>query len=244
MTFILVDKLKIIARHQDIINMKNLFTSFTLLCLLAITGCNGTSGDNVNNTTSLDDSVVSNLTLISLNTNQETQQSFDSNDTIIIQALVSDQNNNPISGQRVNFSADLGDLSTDSTLTNSSGLAEVFISNEFNNLSAGTVTASINELSATIDYEYISSATELLATPLLSSQILINGELTNRFKADENAQIVATLLDEDGSPITNQIININVEVGVLSATSALTTDNGTASFLLSGGDSLGGHRLW
>lgn len=218
--------------------MKTLFTSLLLLSLFILTGCNGSSGKN-EEVVSGSDVVVSNLTLTSLNKELESQQSFESNLPITLQAKVLDQTGNPVSGKRVNFTVDLGSLSVASKLTDSLGIAEVSISNDLASLSAGTASATIDDLSASIDYEYISSSPTSNASASLTAQMLINGVLTNRFKADENAQIVATLLDENGEPYSNQIINVSADVGELASSSVLTTANGTASISLTGGDSLG-----
>lgn len=218
--------------------MKTLFTSLLLLSLFILTGCNGSSGKN-EEVVSGSDVVVSDLTLTSLNKELESQQSFESNLPITLQAKVLDQTGNPVSGKRVNFTVDLGSLSVASKLTNSSGIAEVSISNDLASLSAGTASATIDDLSASIDYEYISNSPTANASASLTAQMLINGVLTNRFKADENAQIVATLLDENGEPYSNQIINVSADVGELASSSVLTTANGTASISLTGGDSLG-----
>lgn len=218
--------------------MKVFFTSLLLLSLSIITGCNGASGENETIVTG-DDVVISNLTLTSLNSNSISQQSFEAQSPITLQALVTDQNGAPVSGERVDFISDLGTLSVSSKLTDSSGIAEIFISNDLANLSAGTATASVEELSTSIDYEYISGSPVDTSSTTLSAQILINGELTNRFKADENAQIITTLLNGNGEPLSNQIINVTADLGELAATTALTTENGTASVSLTGGESLG-----
>ncbi|WP_076420209.1 Ig-like domain-containing protein [Colwellia sp. UCD-KL20] len=218
--------------------MKTLFTSLLLLSLFILTGCNGSSGKNEEVVTGAD-IVVSNLTLTILNQELESQQSFESNAPITLQAKVLDQNGDAVSGKRVNFTIDLGSLSVPSKLTDSSGIAEVSISNNLASLSAGTASATIDDLSASIDYEYISSSSEVISSASLSIKMLVNGALTNRFKADESAQIVATLLDENGDPFSNQLINISADVGELTSTTALTTVSGNASFSITGGTSLG-----
>lgn len=218
--------------------MKTLFTSILLLSLSILTGCNGSSGDNEKVVTE-GDIVVSTITLVTLNDNDESQQSFDTDTSITLQATIFDQNNNPINGRRVNFTVDLGNLSITSKLTNSEGIAEVVISNTEANLSAGTASASISNLSQNVDYEYTGSSITTSISPTISAQISVNGIATNRFKADENAQVITTLLNESGIPYANQIINITADVGVLTSATALTTSNGTASVSLTGGNALG-----
>lgn len=218
--------------------MKTLFTSLLLASLFILTGCNGSSGEN-NTTTTDADVVISNLTLTSLNSESVSQQSFESDEAITIQALVLDQNGNPINGKRVDFSSDLGTLSVPSKLTNNQGIAEVSLSNDAAILSAGTIFASVEELTTSLDYEYINSASEVISSATLSAQMLVNGILTNRFQADQSAEIVATLLDENGAAFSDQLINISSDIGELTSTTALTRENGNASFSITGGNNLG-----
>jgi len=213
--------------------MKTFFTSVLLLSLSILTGCNGSSGDNETTITDAE-IVISSLTLSSLNSEDEPQQSFDTSEQITLQARVLDQNNNPINGRRVNFTTDLGELSVASKLTNADGIAEVIVSNSVADLSAGTASASISELTENVDYEYISSSTTVDTNPTIAAQMLVNGVLTNRFKANENAQVIATLLNESGEPYADQIINVTADIGVLASATILTTADGTASVSITG----------
>jgi len=213
--------------------MKTFFTSVLLLSLSILTGCNGSSGDNETTITDAE-IVISSLTLASLNSEDEPQQSFDTSEQITLQARVLDQNNNPINGRRVNFTTDLGELSVASKLTNADGIAEVIVSNSVADLSAGTASASISELTENVDYEYISSSTTVDTNPTIAAQMLVNGVLTNRFKANENAQVIATLLNESGEPYADQIINVTADIGVLASATILTTADGTASVSITG----------
>lgn len=215
--------------------MKNLFTSILLASSIALTGCNGSSGENVGITT--EDTVISSITVNTFNIEGQSQLSFDQASSIILQALVLDENNNPVSGSRVDFSADLGTLSFESKLTDNNGVAEVTIVNTTGDLSAGTASVTIDDLSSSVDYEYTRNGTTAQST--IATQLLSNGVATNRFKADENVQIISTLLDGDGNPIVNQIVNFTADVGELSIPSTLTTSDGVASVLLTGGESVG-----
>jgi len=218
--------------------MKTLFTFLLLTSLFFIMGCNGSSGEN-KNVVAETDIVASNLRLSSLNNEDQSQQSFESNAVITLQAQVLDQNNNPISGKRVNFTADLGDLSVTSKLTNNQGIAQVTIANSSASLSAGTASATIGDLSTSIDYEYISSSVASIGTPNLIAEMRINGVLANRFNSNEIALVGVTLLDQNGNPYQNQIINVTADVGELATSSILTTNNGTASISIKSNEQLG-----
>lgn len=214
--------------------MKKIFAILSFLtCLTLLSACNGSSGknDSING----QPQTATTITINTITSTGVSQQSFDKNDTITLQATILDELNTPISGTRVNFSIDLGNLSVESALTNSDGIAIVNITNPEQNLSAGTASAQAGNLNQSIDYEYIDNSS-IEALPTISMQLLLNGVVTNRFKADEQVQVVSTLLDSSGNAITNEIININADIGKLSATTALTASNGIASVTLFGSD--------
>ncbi len=219
--------------------MKNLFPSILLTSSIVLTGCNGSSGKNDTIVTETSEIEITSVVLTALNAEGESQQSFDKNTSITLQAIVRDQNNNPVSGNRVDFSADLGALSVTSKLTNNDGIAEISISNDSGTLSAGTASATINSITSSIDYEFTNENPTVTTLPTITAQLLNNGTPTNRFKADENIQVIATLLDNEGNPYANQIVNFTADVGQLSIPSTLTTSEGTASVSITGGDSIG-----
>jgi len=237
MTFILAYNERDRDSIRKLKNMKNLFTSILLSSSIVLAGCNGSSGENVDIVT---ESVeISSITLTVLNIDGQSQQSFDKDSSIRLLATVLDQNNNPVSGNRVDFTADLGALSVSSKLTDSDGIAEISIVNTTGTLSAGTASVTINEFSSTIDYEFTNENPIATLLPTISTQLLDSGTPTNKFKADESIQVVATLLDSDGNPFVNEIVNFTADVGQLSISSTLTTSAGTASILITGGDTLG-----
>jgi hypothetical protein len=220
--------------------MNNLFTSILLASSMVLTGCNGSSGKNDEVVSEVDAAVITNVSISTLNTDGESQISFDHASPITLQARVVDQNSDPVVGSRVNFTSDLGTLSVNAKLTDSDGIAAVTILNSTGELSAGTATATINELSSSTDYEYTNNSIPTITIPpSIDTQLLNNGTATNRFKANENVQVLATLLDSDGNPYANQIVNFTADVGALSISSTLTTSDGVASVLLTGGESIG-----
>jgi hypothetical protein len=211
--------------------MNRLFSLLFVLSIILLTACNGLSGENEDTDTA--PSEASNISINLFNSDGESKQSFDKDEIITIKVTVTDQFNEPVSNTRVNFSTDLGTLSVDSKLTNDSGVASIEIINTEAILSAGTLSASTGSLSTSIDYEFISDTT-IDALSTLSVQMSINGSITNQFKADEQVQVLATLKDGNGIALANEIINFSVDLGALSASSALTNENGQASVTLSG----------
>ena len=219
--------------------MNKFFGTLSLLLLMFLSACNGSSGENP--TTNEEASVVTSISVVLLNSDGVAQQSFDTSDTVTVQATVKDQFNAIMSGTRVNFSADLGNLSVDSKLTDTSGIASVTIANSDQTLSAGTLIAtapSSESASANIDYEYI---TTTLTEPTLSAAISIqlNGQTTSQFKTSEQVQIQVTLVDNEGVGVEDEIINFSADIGVLAASNALTNENGHATVTLVGDTNIG-----
>jgi len=213
--------------------MKKLYLTLLLTWLTLLSGCNGSSGknDNIAGQTQ----IATSLTIVTLTSAGESQQSFDKYETITLQASLFDESNNPISGIRVNFTIDLGSLSVASALTNSDGIAVARITNPDENLSAGTASAEASTLNQTTDYEYINNS-PVNDEPTISTQLLLNGVVTNRFRADEQVQVVSTFTNVGGKTPADQIINVNADVGGLSAVTALTNSAGVASVILLGSD--------
>jgi len=213
--------------------MKMLYLTLLLTCLTLLSGCNGSSGKNDDITG--EPQIATSLTVVTLTSSGNRQQSFDKYETITLQATLLDESNNPISGTRVNFTIDLGSLSVPSALTNSDGIAVAKITNPEENLSAGTVSAETSDLNQVIDYEYVNNSPSNLI-PTISTQLLLNGVPTNRFRADEQVQVVSTFVNTIGKSSADQIINLSADIGELSAVTALTSDEGIASVILLGSD--------
>jgi len=198
--------------------------------------CNGSSGENDDKETSTP--VATSFSLATLNAQGQSQLSFDKNESVLVQAIVYDQFSAPINGARINFTTDLGSLTMASKLSDDQGIAQVEITNSALILSAGTITANLNETSKSVNFEYINNApAEML--PNISIQMSLNGILTNQFKADEQVQVSFTLLDDQNQPITDELIQVNADIGQLDASTTLTQANGKASITLSGSSTIG-----
>ena len=223
--------------------MNKFLSTLSLLLLILISGCNGSSGENP--TTNEETPVATSIAVELFNSEGVAQLSFDTSDTITVQATVKDQFNAVMSGTRVNYSADLGSLSVESKLTDASGTATITIDNSDLILSAGTLTASVSstekDISSTIDYEYITST---VIAPSLSASIAmqLNGQNTNQFKSNEQVQIQVTLLNNDGLGVKNELIYLAADIGVLVGTdnsTLKTNENGQATVTLTGDGATG-----
>jgi hypothetical protein len=220
--------------------MNKFFSTLSLLLIIFLSACNGSSGENP--TTNEEAPVATSISIVLLNSEGITQQSFDTSDTVTVQVSVKDQFNAALIGSRVNFSADLGNLSVDSKLTDSAGISTITIANNDQILSAGTLIAtasSSNEgLSASIDYEYITSS---VLEPTLSASISmkLNGQTSNQFKTSEQVQVQVKLVDNKGEGVKDEIVNFAADIGVLAANNALTNENGHATVTLSGDNTIG-----
>ena len=220
--------------------MNKLYTTIMIVGMFLLSACNGSSGENDSPTTP--NTEVSAITISLQNAQGEAQQSFDANDVITIVATVYDENNSPIPGKAVTFTAELGELSVDSKLSDSSGQASVTLSNPLQSAGAGTTFATSEGTEASIDYEFIRSSAIVPST--ISTEMRLDGVLVNRFRSDQQVQITTTLLDNNNSPIVNEVVTFTADRGALIADSALTNAQGQASVVLQGSENLGVGNLW
>jgi len=216
--------------------MNKWFSLPLMLLASLLLGCNGSSGENTNPAS--EPAVATNLTISLEDSQGNINQSYDKNATITAKAVVKDQFNQAISNIRVNFASDLGELSVDSAITDSTGVATINISNQEEALGAGTLSATVSSLTSSIDYEFISNSS-LDSPNQLSVQLLLNGSATNQLKTNEQVQVLTTLLDHNKQPIANEIINLSADIGTLLTTTVLTNDEGQASTSLAGNEAIG-----
>lgn len=206
--------------------------SFFVFLLL---GCNGHNVDESDNTPQ----TVTTIELSILDSAGIAKHSFTKNDTITLQAKVTDENNAVVPNRAVSFTASVGSLAVASKLTNSEGLAIVYLTNEELVLGAGSAVAAIDALTTlTIDYEFV-EFTVVEALPSLSTTVTLNNESVNLFKADQEVQIFTTLIDGNGQGIANKIISFTADIGTLNITTALTNSQGIATATLSGSNENG-----
>ena len=214
--------------------MNKLYAALVFAGTLLLSACNGSSGENESSPTP--NPVISAVTLTLQDAQGNAQQSFSSDEVITLVASVVDANNAAISGRSVAFSADIGELSVASKLTDSAGQAIVTLSNPTDAAGAGTISATVGEFVATTDYEFI---TDSLASPsTLTLAMRLDGSLVNQFRADQQVLVSVTMLN-NSQPVANEIVTFSADVGSLATTTALTNEQGIASVTLSGNDDLG-----
>lgn len=214
--------------------MKKLCLVLASLFTLMLVGCNGPIKDDTENTLQ----VVANIKLSLFDSADNAKQRFTKNDTITLQAKVTDENNALILNKAVSFSVSTGSLNPASTLTNSEGIATVYITNESLSLGAGIASATIGEVSAqTIDYEFLESDTSNIL-PNLTTVMTLNNDSVNQFKANQEVQMTSTLTDGNGQGISGKIIAFTADIGTLSIITALTNNQGVANVTLTGNDNI------
>jgi len=214
-----------------------IYQLFLLPLVLLLSSCGGGSsganGDNPfpdNNNNSI---FTLDLTALDGDCQATNDTSFTVGDTICVQARLL-ENGNPATGQVVNFTGTLGTLSQDSKLTDNNGISEINITSDTSNIGASTLTATYNDLSANLNYEFLSTATAN-SQPSIQISLLKNGQSVSRFKAGEDVQLQADLVDGNNTPLSNNIIEFSAAAGNLATTSALT-NNGIAQVVLTATD--------
>ncbi|MDO6610605.1 Ig-like domain-containing protein [Shewanella sp. 1_MG-2023] len=224
--------------------------SLGLLGLLA--GCNGPSDDN-DNGGGEDGSYsisVSYQTVVNGQCDADTDSlTFDINESFCAVAQLKLSNSN-VSGAIVNFTPDFGEASAESKLTDSDGLASVFISSTSNAVGAGTLMVSFNpddadSVSASKNYQF--EDTNTVPTPdtiSVTASITQAGQTVTRFKIDQAVLLTASVMDGANQPIANQLVSFQAGNASLSPDSALTTAEGIASISYTASSSeLGAYTL-
>ena len=214
--------------------MKKLYLVVVSFFAFLMIGCNGHNEDSSENSPQ----IVTSIELSLLDSEGNAKQSFAKNEIITLQAKVTDENNALISNKAVSFSASIGSLAITSKLTNSEGLAIVYLTNDTFSLGAGTASANVGDINAqNIDYEFIESDSSELS-PSLTTVMTLDNVSVNQFKTNQEVQITSTLTDGDGQGIANKIITFTADIGTLNPTTALTNSQGIANVTLSSSDNI------
>ncbi|MBT0586889.1 Ig-like protein, group 1 [Alteromonas oceanisediminis] len=213
---------------------------FLSTALFLITACNGSSGENTNDPLPGEPVVALSLSILDSNCDPVSDNSFTVDERICVQASLT-RDNSPFSNEVVAFSSGIGSLDVATKLTDAAGIAQVFITSDGSNIGAAQVVASYDSAQAIAGIEYVASQGN--ETPDAQIQLRMvgqNGEPTQRFKANQQVRLVATLQDVSGEPVANEIIQFSVTRGELSITDALTNAQGSAETQLSAApDSVG-----
>ena len=206
--------------------MKKYFTALLFACLSLLVGCNGSSGDN---DTPSENQTVNSITLAILNAAGQAQQSFQANDEVQLLATVLDANGQVIAGRSVSFDTTIGNLTVSSRLTNDQGQASVTITNSELAAGAGTATATIGEITASSDFEFLQAPPAQTINSITLAILNEAGQAQQSFQADDEVQLVATVLDNTGQVIIGRTVSFETTIGNLAIDSRITNDQGQAS---------------
>lgn len=213
---------------------------FGALGIFSLTGCGGgTSGANgsdpFNGGGDTPPVVALELNILNSQCQDVVTASFDADESLCVRATLT-SDNAALNNEVVNFTtvSQLGDLSTSTALTNSSGIAEVRITNPNLQIGATTLTATYGELTDTASYEYISLPFTEDPNPQLDINIYKNGVPVSRFKAGEEVQLQAKLLNSNNEPVMDSIVSFSVSGNgpTLTPDSGLTNANGITQVTL------------
>ena len=202
-----------------------------------LVGCNGSSdgsdsGGGEDGSYSIS---VSYQTVVNGQCDADTDSlTFDINESFCAVAQLKLSNSN-VSGAIVNFAPDFGEASADSKLTDSDGLASVFISSTDNAVGAGTLIvthnpADVDSVSASKNYQFEDNNT--VPTPdsiSVTASITQAGDTVTSFKIDQLVLLTANVLDGTNQPIANQLVTFQAGNASLSPNTALTTAEGIAT---------------
>jgi hypothetical protein len=156
-----------------------------------------------------------------------TEAAFTAGKSLCVQATLR-QGTNLLTGEIVSFSAGLGSLSVENKLTNSNGVAQIFIESDIGDVGAAVLSVNFGDVISENNYEFLAADTIVTPISTIDLTILKNGVVVNRFKANEQVQIQAIIRDENTKPIENVIVNFTTGKGSLNTDDALTDVFGIA----------------
>jgi hypothetical protein len=208
-----------------------LLVSFTALLLSSCGGVSGENGSDPFGTGSTPATVSITLAILDQQCGVVSQPSFTAGETLCIQAILM-QGEDLVSQEIVSFSTDLGQLSVETKLTGSNGVAQISISSGSGDVGAATLVASFGDATSQKKYEFLAADIAVLPILNINLKMLKNGVAINRFKANEQVQIQAVVSDENAEPVENLIINFTSGKGSLNANDALTDNSGIAQVTL------------
>lgn len=224
--------------------MKNLFQlSSAFLLAIMLSACGGPTGGTdgaSDGSTSINAQPGINLAVVEESSGDSTI-SFTTDQTGIVEVIVLDENGNPVASQIVNFAVSIGSavLSQASDLTESNGSASVRFTHPglaANTSEPGVITVTSDSFEpVTVTYQFISSTTTSGSTsPTLSIRMTAtsDGQETNRIATTDSANVEFTLLDGEGDPLADKILNISATSGELSQPQVLTNSSGQFAITL------------
>lgn len=159
--------------------------------------------------------------------------SFTAGSTVCLSAALMD-GQAPVPNQIINFDAPLGTLRQFTALTNAQGVAQVLADSTTDLLGAAAAVATFNNVQASSNYEFISNAGTPSAGPQMQLLAIQDNLYKNRLRAEQNAQLQATIKDAQGIPLVDTIVSFTAERGILASDKALTDPQGVAEVTITG----------
>lgn len=141
-----------------------------------------------------------------------------------------------IANEIIQFNAPLGTLRQATSLTNAQGIATAIIDSDGSILGAAEASATFSTISATSNYQFTSVAPPVTSGISVNLSMTVADATNNRFRSDEIAKLVATVLDVNSQPMANEIVTFTAEIGLLETATGLTNSEGVAQITLTGTD--------
>ena len=223
------------------------FISITIVGLLVVAcgGGGGTGGGGFLGNEGADqiDAVIA---ITATNAAGDVDNQLSGSNPLSIEVTLQRSNGDPIANAVVELGATVGTVSPDngSALTDANGVA-VFEVTFDGTKGAGTLTATYTESGQSVDVSLsIQAAAGTSAYLLDLATTGPSGNVTQRFSSSNPLTVTITLFSVEGAiktPVTNEIITLVSSIGTVDPSngSALTDDNGQATFLIEAQTDLG-----
>ena len=235
---------------------RTLLPIFVFIGAVISSGCGGGGGQTPSNealSRDTNNGYSIRITLLDETTrNATTSISPEQAGLILIQV---EQFGRPKASEIVNLDTTLGEIgvSNGALLTNDNGQAEVRIVAEGTD-GAGTITASIDPEDApqlSVNLNFFSSGGASISDEdpdnlSISISLLSNNGITNTIRGDDPGVATARVINQSGTPISNEIVTFSSELGLLNPTTGtvLTDSDGIANIQVSSGNTIGVSTLF
>lgn len=146
--------------------------------------------------------------------------------------------NTPLTGLKIEFTASAGALSSPSRLTDQSGTAVVVF--ESSDLPPGVVvlTASAEyngeTITKNVEVDVLANGGNGQGALALAMSLVVNGESSVVVEENNSAQLRVRVVDTNNLPLQNTAVSFSVDLGSLNSSSDLTDSNGFAEVTLTG----------
>jgi parallel beta-helix repeat protein len=149
-------------------------------------------------------------------------------DNLVLEALLTDENRNPLAGRTILWSADKGALSASKTITDNSGRSTVIYTAPFVTVpETVTITASFAG-----EAPYGPNQASSVGTVSLIGTV-ISMALPTYIGAGENLKVLVALVDEAGNFLSGKTIKLAASLGTVTPEFSTTDDSGRSTFTYS-----------